>query len=262
MQIPGCRTLRRLTRLTEWLKTYPDQPDTPGTLPSTEKDLPAAWVAAYKAAVANGKIPAIPPTTADYNAGTAKYASGFDPTSREVCSSYEQCYTATDLVDPPAGRIVISFDDGPSDGTDTLLQFLGQNHQRATHFMIGSNIRNQPDLFTRAFKQGGDIAVHTYTHPYMTSLSDYGVLAELGWTMQIIHDSTAGRVPRFWRPPFGDMDNRVRAIASEVFGLRPVMWNEECVVRSPSSERALTRVAARTTGPCPTARHPPRSWLA
>ncbi|KZV97230.1 glycoside hydrolase/deacetylase, partial [Exidia glandulosa HHB12029] len=210
-----------------WLANFPanPSPDHPGSLPVDK--LPKAWTDAYEAAVANGKIPAIPPTTVSYMEGWAKYPDGFDPTSREVCSSYEQCYTDTDLVDPPSGVIVISFDDGPADGTATLLKHLGSTHQRATHFMIGSNIRDQPDLFTQAFRQGGDIAVHTYTHPYMTSLSDYGVLAELGYTMQIIHDSTDGRVPRYWRPPFGDMDNRVRAIASEVFGLTPVMWNRD-----------------------------------
>lgn len=47
----------------------------------------------------------------------------------------------------------------------------------------------------------------------MTTLSNEMVLAELGWTMKIIHDSTGGRVPRFWRPPYGDSDSRVRAIA-------------------------------------------------
>lgn len=45
--------------------------------------------------------------------------------------------------------------------------------------------------------------------------------------MQIIHDSTGGRVPRYWRPPFGDTDNRVRAIAKEVFGLTTVIWNQD-----------------------------------
>lgn len=34
--------------------------------------------------------------------------------------------------------------------------------------------------------------------------------------MQIIHESTGGRIPRYWRPPYGDSDNRVRAIAKEV----------------------------------------------
>lgn len=71
--------------------------------------------------------------------------------------------------------------------------------------------------------------VHTWTHPYMTTLNNTQVVAELGWTMQIIHDSTGGRVPRYWRPPYGDSDNRVRAIAKEVFGLTQIMWNKEYV---------------------------------
>lgn len=63
----------------------------------------------------------------------------------------------------------------------------------------------------------------------MTSLSDLEVVAELGWCMQIIHDIAGGRVPRYWRPPFGDCDNRVRAIAQHVFGLQTVIWNLEYV---------------------------------
>ncbi|KAF8195891.1 hypothetical protein K438DRAFT_789957 [Mycena galopus ATCC 62051] len=41
-------------------------------------------------------------------------------------------------------------------------------------------------------------------------------LPKLGYTAQVIHDSTGGWVPKFWRPPYGDSDNRVRAIAKEV----------------------------------------------
>ena len=41
------------------------------------------------------------------------------------------------------------------------------------------------------------------------------------------HDSQGGRLPRYWRPPYGDADNRVRAIAKELFGLQTVFWNQE-----------------------------------
>lgn len=61
----------------------------------------------------------------------------------------------------------------------------------------------------------------------MTTKSNEEVLAELGWTMLLIHNSTGGRLPRFWRPPYGDSDMRVRAIAKEVFGLTTVIWNQE-----------------------------------
>ena len=59
----------------------------------------------------------------------------------------------------------------------------------------------------------------------MSTLTNEQLIADLGWCMQIIHDSTGGRVPAFWRPPYGDSDNRVRAIAKEIFGLTTVIWN-------------------------------------
>lgn len=94
--------------------------------------------------------------------------------------------------------------------------------------MAGRNILANPQIFLEAFNDNGnDIAVHTWSHPQMTTLSNEMVLAELGWTMQIIHDSTGGRLPRYWRPSYGDSDNRVRAIAREIFGLTTVIWNDD-----------------------------------
>jgi hypothetical protein len=94
--------------------------------------------------------------------------------------------------------------------------------------MIGSSILANPTAFNRAFQElHADIAVHTWSHRHMTTLSNLDVVAEFGWTMQIIKNSTGGRLPRYWRPPYGDTDNRVRAIAREIFGLQTVIWNHD-----------------------------------
>jgi len=45
--------------------------------------------------------------------------------------------------------------------------------------------------------------------------------------MQIMADMNEGRIPMYWRPPFGDVDNRVRAIAKQVFGLETVIWSHD-----------------------------------
>jgi peptidoglycan/xylan/chitin deacetylase (PgdA/CDA1 family) len=59
--------------------------------------------------------------------------------------------------------------------------------------MIGANILNNPTLFSRAFQElHSDIAVHTWSHRYMTTLSNAEVVAEFGWTMEIIKNSTVG----------------------------------------------------------------------
>lgn len=61
----------------------------------------------------------------------------------------------------------------------------------------------------------------------MTTLSNEAVVAELGWAMQLMADRNGGRIPRYWRPPYGDVDNRVRAIAKGVFGLETVTWSQD-----------------------------------
>ena len=59
----------------------------------------------------------------------------------------------------------------------------------------------------------------------MTTLSDEQVFAELYYTMRIIKD-VVGVTPQCWRPPFGDVDNRVRAIADGL-GLRTIIWSDD-----------------------------------
>lgn len=105
-----------------------------------------------------------------------------------------------------------------------------QNNKIATHFIIGSYLMENPQEFKGIYNANADLAVHTYTHPHMTTQTNEQVLAQIGWTMQILHDSTGGRVPKYWRPPYGDSDMRVRAITREVFGLEVIMWNFELVL--------------------------------
>ena len=109
-----------------------------------------------------------------------------------------------------------------------LYELLHQNNLVTTHFMIGVNILNYWQNFLTAYNVNqDDICVHTWTHPYMTTLSDMDVVAQLGWTMQIIYDSTGGKLPSYWRPPYGDIDTRVTAIGKYVFGMTAIIWNQE-----------------------------------
>ncbi|OSD04276.1 glycoside hydrolase/deacetylase [Trametes coccinea BRFM310] len=202
----------------EWSAGYPPAKPDPNALPK-------AWVDAYNAALSAGKIPKIPPSTLN---GNPVYPQGFDPNGDVVCSATYKCRNNNDIWDAPDGVWGASFDDGPLDTSVPLYQFLKQNDVHATHFMIGVNILGYPEEFKMAFEDNqDDIAVHTWTHPYMTTKTDLEVVGELGWTMEIIHNSTGGRLPKYWRPPYGDSDNRVSAIAKEVFGLTTVIWNQD-----------------------------------
>lgn len=89
--------------------------------------------------------------------------------------------------------------------------------------MIGTNVRLYPDILLRAYKAGHQIGIHTWSHRALTSLDTEVVIAELEWTAMAIQEVIGVR-PKYFRPPFGDIDDRVRAIASQM-KLIPVIWN-------------------------------------
>ncbi|KAF8992511.1 hypothetical protein BDQ17DRAFT_1392835 [Cyathus striatus] len=196
------------------------------TLTPDSSALPQEWVNALNAAVSAGNIPNIPPSVPVPN-NNPKYPNGLNPNSPTVCSATYKCRLPGDIWDVADGHFGVSFDDGPTDASPKLLNFLNQNNVIATHFMIGVAILQAPQQFAQIFNSSHDIAVHTWTHPYMTTLSNLDVVAQLGWTMELIRRSTGGRVPKYWRPPYGDSDIRVSAIAKQVFGLTTVLWNQD-----------------------------------
>ncbi|KAG8722828.1 hypothetical protein FRC08_007776 [Ceratobasidium sp. 394] len=234
-----------------WTKKYPS-----GKLSTA--GIPTAWIDALNQAVSAGKIPSNCPISTQSGGGAPVYKNGsgtIDPGKDPICSSSDQCKGDGQIYDVPDGIVALSFDDGPLPPATALHTFLRSKNQKVTHFYIGQNILDNPKIFLDAFNvSGDDIAVHTWTHPYMTTLSNEIVLAELGWTMQIIHDSTGGRLPRFWRPPYGDSDNRVRAIAREIFGLTTVIWNQDtndwAITEGTQTVAGATKVLQKSyTGP-------------
>ncbi|GAC73881.1 hypothetical protein PANT_9d00313 [Moesziomyces antarcticus T-34] len=198
----------------------------PGFAIPTADQTPKEWLDALSAATAAGKIPGIAPATLQNGSPVYANNAGFDP---HTCSwTVTKCVSDTDIVNAPDNHIAVAFDDGPTGNSGDLYSFLSQYNQSATHFMIGSNVLSYPKQFAQAVKEGNQhFAVHTWSHNLCTALTNQQLVAELGWTMQIIADYSGGYIPKFWRPPQGDVDNRVRAIAEEIFGLTNVLWNHD-----------------------------------
>jgi hypothetical protein len=106
-----------------------------------------------------------------------------------------------------------------------LLDNLAAHNQKATLFIVGSRAISFPETLKRAYNEGHHIAIHTWSHTYMTSLSNEHIVAELKWTEKAIK-SVIGVTPIYWRPPFGDVDDRVRAIATQL-GFKTAMWTQD-----------------------------------
>lgn len=124
----------------------------------------------------------------------------------------------------PGRRVVaLTFDDGPRRGpTERILHILRQHDARATFFVVGRHAAANPDLVAQMAHSGMEIANHSFTHPNLTRLNHRAVQAELIRTSACIAHIT-GRVPRFFRPPGGRVNDRVLAVAGSA-GLRACMW--------------------------------------
>ncbi|KAI8387489.1 hypothetical protein BD560DRAFT_363104 [Blakeslea trispora] len=132
----------------------------------------------------------------------------------------------------------LTYDDGPFNkftGSDAkkenayaepaLYNFLSKTNQKASLFYIGSNVVTFPAAAKRGLNDGHHICIHTWSHPAMTTQTNKQVVAELYWSLKAVKEAT-GITPKCWRPPQGDVDDRVRAIAWQM-GMRTVLWDED-----------------------------------
>jgi len=87
---------------------------------------------------------------------------------------------------------------------------------------VGSRVIEYPATLINEYMAGHEISVHTWSHPHLTALTNAQIVAELGWTRKAIQD-VLGVTPTTMRPPYGDIDDRVRMIALAM-GLVPIIW--------------------------------------
>lgn len=64
--------------------------------------------------------------------------------------------------------------------------------------------------------------MNSWSHHALTTLSNEQIVAEMKWTEKAIEDATGYRV-RYMRPPYGDVDNRVRFVLKKL-GYTVVDW--------------------------------------
>ena len=132
-----------------------------------------------------------------------------------------------------AGRrrsVALTFDDGPSEGTLALLDYLADEGIRATFFQCGTNVERHPDIARRVHAAGHEIGNHTYSHARLCPrlsrkpnlLSPKEIFDELAATQRIL-DHVTGVKPSLFRAPYGFRWFSLGP-AQEQLGLLGVMW--------------------------------------
>src|SRR5947209_8895693 len=98
--------------------------------------------------------------------------------------------------------IALTFDDGPSNGTSDLLEFLDKERVRATFFQCGLNVRRRPAIAGQVAAAGHQLGNHTYSHPFLPLKSPSFIEREFSLAQEVIASET-GITPMLLRPPYG-----------------------------------------------------------
>lgn len=122
-----------------------------------------------------------------------------------------------------AGRIALTFDDGPSEHTNRLLDVLAQHQSKATFYVLGHLAHRHSGELRRMVQEGHEIGNHTWLHANLTHLSTAQLEHEIGDTQRVIQEVT-GYTPRTIRPPYGATNDTVRAFSAG-YGLHEVLWS-------------------------------------
>jgi len=165
---------------------YPPQ----DAIAPTDTPLVKAWLAALNL-TAVPDFPVVPFT-----------ASG-DPSNpssipTDSCDWTETNCINKDLITCPLGVWGLTYDDGPTEFSTQLYDFLDTTNQKATLFYIGSNVIQNWQAARRACGAGHQIAVHTWSHNPSTSLTDEQFVAEVKYTEMAIKE-LCGFTPTYFR---------------------------------------------------------------
>lgn len=140
-----------------------------------------------------------------------------------------------------SGYVGITFDDGPTSNTATLINALRQNNLTpVTWFVWGERAVSNPSMLSQ-MRSVGVLQNHSYNHPRMTNYSYQQVYDQINRTNQAIQNSGAPK-PTLYRPPYGETNSTIQQAATAL-GLRVITWNVDSQDWNGASSSAIANAA-------------------
>jgi peptidoglycan/xylan/chitin deacetylase (PgdA/CDA1 family) len=123
--------------------------------------------------------------------------------------------------------VYITFDDGPSQYTDQLLDILKQHEAKATFFMIGRQLNEHPDAVKRLVKEGSYPGLHSMTHNYnklYKSGSSANFVNEFKKEQKMV-EKLIGYTPYLIRAPYGSSPQIGESFRGDIAAAGFKMWD-------------------------------------
>ena len=168
-----------------------------------------------------------------------------DATAEELAA-----YDAKYIGDGDRKVIYLTFDCGYENGhTDQILEVLAAHDVKAAFFVVGSYLRDQPELVRRMAEEGHTVGNHTWSHPDMSAIRDETAFAsQLSQVRDAYREITGQEMPMYYRPPQGIYSQENLSMA-QALGYRTVFWSLAYVDwkqdAQPSEKEAMEKLTAR-----------------
>ncbi|WP_397539670.1 polysaccharide deacetylase family protein [Rummeliibacillus pycnus] len=121
-----------------------------------------------------------------------------------------------------ANGMAITFDDGPhAVYTPQLLDLLKKYDVKATFFVVGSNVKKNPEIVKRMAEEGHMVGIHHFDHVSNWIMSPFRLKKQLEMTEMAITECTGEKVS-FYRPPWGHFNIFTLAVSKKY---NKIMWS-------------------------------------
>lgn len=100
-------------------------------------------------------------------------------------------------------KVYLTFDDGPSDNTDEILDILAEHNIKATFFVVAKEDAESVARYNRIVKEGHTLAMHSYTHVYNQIYASMDTYRQDVLSLQNFLESVTGVRPTIYRFPGG-----------------------------------------------------------
>ena len=135
--------------------------------------------------------------------------------------------------------IALTFDDGPCSYTRGLLDGLAERGVKVTFFILGQSANTYSDTIRRAYREGHQIAQHTYDHVVLSTKDNDEIARQLTTTDNTLNNILGKDFTYVLRPPYGDYNSRVL----EQIGRPAVNWSIDPVDwRDRNSDTVCNRI--------------------
>lgn len=116
--------------------------------------------------------------------------------------------------------VALTYDDGPADGTKSIVKVLQDNGAVATFFVVGNRAGTYSDSIKAASRAGNQIGCHTYSHPWLSNLSSSEIKSQMNKCSNAIKRRT-GTAPAICRTPGGENSSTIRSSV----GMPIILWS-------------------------------------